>query len=109
MSTAARGDQSGLPIHANARERTGGVSRLEESTSEAMDERTVAQQLQQLVIDPLEILSVDNSRLVGTASPTPMHGDTSARGSEPRATNAASDATWDFLANAAQMFEQPAE
>ncbi|KAJ2724364.1 hypothetical protein H4S00_002288 [Coemansia sp. D1744] len=109
MSTAARGDQSGLPIHANARERTDGVSSLEESISEAMDERTVAQQLQQLVIDPLEIFSVDNSRLVGTASPTPMHGDTSARGSEPRATNTAPDATWDFLANAAQMFEQPAE
>ncbi|KAJ2664300.1 hypothetical protein IW148_002124 [Coemansia sp. RSA 1199] len=118
MNTAARGGQSALPTYANARDRNDSVSsRLDENTGdEAMDERTVAQQLQQLVIDPLEIFSVDGSRLVaddaGTESPAPMHGDasnTAARESEPRAINTASDATWDFLANAAQMFEQPAE
>ncbi|KAJ2346216.1 hypothetical protein IWW50_002104 [Coemansia erecta] len=111
MSTEARPGQRAPPIHPNARA-SGSISSRSStgySSDEAMDEHSVAQQLQQLVIDPLEILSVDNSSIVADPEETaaPIHDPGNSTPSHGGASSA--DATWDFLANAAQMFERPAE
>ncbi|KAJ2765692.1 hypothetical protein IWQ56_003997, partial [Coemansia nantahalensis] len=72
-----------------------------------MDERAagLAHQLQQLVVAPPGAAAVDG----GGAAAAGTQGYTAATQPTGNAGGVSSDATWDFLTNAAHMFERPVE